>query len=115
MRRKGVVYYGPSHTGKTTKMIELMIQGYSCFDSDNMYPMFHIQGADPDTNPDASKVWARVDKMFIQLVRDGILNGVQYCFTASETIRDFLKENGWLVRTLSKVYKPEVKERSLPN
>jgi adenylate kinase family enzyme len=105
---KQIVIYGPSGSGKSTLSLTLLKQGKSVFDSDFIYPMFHIKGGDPESNPEADKVWKRVVDKFIEVFEytDG-LPGVDYIFTADDRIRDYLKEKGLYVRTLSKRDKPK--------
>jgi hypothetical protein len=94
----------------------MMKLGKAVFDSDFIYPMYHIVGGDPNTNPDAEKVWARVVEKFIELcqITDN-LSGYHAVFTADERIRDYLKEQGLHIRTLTKVFEHKGERKSLSN
>jgi hypothetical protein len=81
-----------------------MQEGKSVFDSDFIYPMYHVSGGDPNFNPKAEEVWKRVVDLFVNEVFEGTggMPGVDMCFTADERIHNYLKSKGWASRTLSK-------------
>ena len=111
---KPIVIYGPSGSGKSTRQIEMMKSGKAVFDSDFIYPMYHIVGGDPKSNPDAEKVWARVVDKFIELCQmTDNLSGYHAIFTADERIRDYLKEQGFHIRTLTKVFEHDGERATL--
>jgi adenylate kinase family enzyme len=103
-----IVIYGPSGSGKSTLSVKMMSEGKAVFDSDFIYPMFHIKGGDPNSNPKAEEVWTRVVERFKEVwTSTNGMKGYEAIFTADERIRDYLKQQGLRVRNLTKTFHKE--------
>jgi hypothetical protein len=83
-------------------LIDYLMQGLHCWDSDFIYTMYHLKGAEPET-PGHEQVWAdAAEKSIDLLVTKRVANYFDYVFTADPRVRDALKEIGFKVRTLEK-------------
>ena len=96
MSYKGVCYFGPTGSGKTTLMGTMIIEGKSCFDTDFIYSMYYreMEGMDEGHK------WSYVRNKFHMLFTPDDF-AYDYIFTADTEIRDYLREYGWLIRNIS--------------
>lgn len=106
-----IVYYGPSMSGKTTEGIRLMSSGMPVFDTDWIYGMFHLKSQDFASR---DEFWRVSHERFVELFRktNGLL-GYNVFFTADIRSFKFLKEQGFICRTMSTVYGDHTHNRSM--